>query len=213
LRIYDVTVPITETMPVWPGQPRVEIEQLARIDRGDQANVSQLKISSHVGTHVDAPFHFVRRGMTVDMIPLDLLMGSAFIVEADKLEKNSIDVFDLASIHFPRRTKRLLIKTSNSNFWEDRLTEFERDFVHLTPKAAEWLVNRGVQLLGVDYMSVDAYSDRDCRVHHILLEAGVVIIEGLNLSRVPAGSCQLVCLPLKVSGSDAAPARVLVIRD
>lgn len=213
MRIYDVTVPITETMPVWPGQPRVQIEQLARIDRGDPANVSQLKLSSHTGTHVDAPLHFVKRGMPVDKIPLDLLMGSAFIVEADKLEGNSIDVYDLASIHFPRNTKRLLIKTSNSNFWEDRLTEFERDFVHLTPKTAEWLVKRGIQLLGVDYMSVEAYSDRGFRVHHTLLEAGVVIIEGLNLSRVPPGACQLVCLPLKVSGSDAAPARVLVIRN
>jgi arylformamidase len=151
--------------------------------------------------------------MTVDMLPLDLLMGSAFIVEVDELEGNSIDVFDLARIHFPRETKRLLIKTSNSNFWEDRLTEFERDFVHLTPKTAEWLVKRGIQLLGVDYLSVEAYSERDFRVHHTLLEAGVVILEGLNLSRVPPGPCQLVCLPLKVKGSDGAPARVIVIRN
>jgi arylformamidase len=183
------------------------------MDRGDPSNVSRLKIGSHTGTHVDAPYHFVQRGMTVDRLPLDLLMGPAFIVEVDGLEGNRIDVYDLARIHFPRGTKRLLIKTTNSHFWEDRLTEFERDFIHLTPKAAEWLVKRGIQLLGVDYLSVEAYSDRDFRVHQALLEAGVVIVEGLNLSRVPPGQCQLVCLPLKVQDSDAAPARVLVIRD
>jgi arylformamidase len=151
--------------------------------------------------------------MTVDKLPLDLLMGSAFVAEVDQLEGSCIDVFDLARIHFPRGTKRLLIKTSNSHFWEDRLTEFERDYVHLTPKTADWLVKRGIQLLGVDYLSVEAYSDRDFRVHQSLLKAGVVILEGLNLSRVPPGPCQLVCLPLKVKGSDGAPARVLVIRN
>jgi arylformamidase len=183
------------------------------MDRGDHANVSQLTLGSHTGTHVDAPYHFVQRGTTVDKLPLDLLMGSAFVAEVDQLEGNKIDVYDLASIHFPRDTKRLLIKTSNSHFWEDRLTEFERDYIHLTPKTATWLVRRGIELLGVDYLSVEAFSDRDFRVHHALLEAGVVIVEGLNLSRVPAGPCQLVCLPLKVKGSEGAPARVLVMRN
>jgi arylformamidase len=151
--------------------------------------------------------------MTVDRLPLELLIGAAFILEVDQLEGNRIDVYDLARNHFPRDTKRLLIKTTNSHFWEDRLTEFERDYVHLTPKAADWLVKRGVQLLGVDYLSVEAFNDRDFRVHQALLSAGVVIVEGLNLSRVPAGRCQLVCLPLKVQDSEAAPARVLVIRN
>ena len=213
MRIFDVTVPITETMPVWPGRPRVRIEQLSRMDRGDPSNVSRLEIGSHTGTHVDAPYHFVQRGMTVDRLPLELLIGAAFILEVDQLEGNRIDVYDLARNHFPRDTKRLLIKTTNSHFWEDRLTEFERDYVHLTPNAADWLVKRGVQLLGVDYLSVEAFNDRDFRVHQALLSAGVVIVEGLNLSRVPVGRCQLVCLPLKVQDSEAAPARVLVIRN
>jgi arylformamidase len=213
LRIYDVTVPITETMPVWPGQRRVEIEQLSRIDRGDQANVSRLNLSSHTGTHVDAPYHFVEDGLTVDRLPVDLFIGPAFVAEVDGVDGNRIDVYDLASIHFPRDTRRLLIKTSNSQFWEYGLTEFERDYVHLGSKTAEWLVGRGIHLIGVDYLSVEAYGARDFRVHHTLLEAGIVILEGLNLSRVPPGPCQLVCLPLKIAGSDGAPARVLVVRD
>ena len=213
MRIYDVTVPIKENMPVWPGQPRVEIERLSSIDRGDQANVSRLNLGSHTGTHVDAPYHFVEQGLTVDRLPLDLMVGPAFVAEVDGLEDNQIDVYDLASLHFPRDTTRLLIKTSNSQFWEDGLIEFERQYVHLAPKTAKWLVGSGIRLIGMDYLSVEAFGEKEFRVHHTLLEAGVVILEGLNLSRVPAGPCQLLCLPLKVEGSDGAPARVLVVRD
>jgi len=213
LRVYDVTVPISDLLPVWPGDPRVEIEPLSSIDNGQPANVMRLSMSSHTGTHVDAPYHFVEQGLTVDNLPLELLMGPAFVAEVDGLEGNKIEVFDLASLHFPRSTTRLLLKSSNSYFWEDRLTEFERDYVHLTPKAAEWLVKRGVQLIGVDYLSVEAFGAPDYQVHRTLLGAGVVIVEGLNLSRVPIGPCQLVCLPLTIEGGDGAPARVLVIRD
>jgi arylformamidase len=213
LQVYDVTVTISELMPVWPGQPRVKIEQVSSIAHGDQSNLSRLHLSCHTGTHLDAPYHFLKGGLTVDKLPLDLLMGPAFVAEVSHLEGNTIQVYDLASMHYPRDTTRLLLKTSNSHFWEDRLSEFERDFVHLAPKTAEWLVKRGVQLIGVDYLSVEAFGAREHRVHRSLLGSGVVIVEGLNLSRVPAGHCQLVCLPLKIEGADAAPARVLVIRD
>jgi arylformamidase len=212
LRIYDVTVPITEVMPVWPGDPGVKVEQVSSMARGDEFNVSRLSLSCHTGTHVDAPYHFVQQGSTVENLALDVLMGPAFVAELNKLEGNTIEVYDLASVHFPRDTIRLLLKTSNSHFWEDRLPEFERDFVHLSPKAAQWLVQRGIQLVGVDYLSVEAFGVRRYRVHKILLNANVIIVEGLNLSRVPEGWCQLVCLPLKIKGGDGAPARVLVIR-
>lgn len=213
MRIYDVSVPISEITPVWPDDPRVQIESLSSIADGDPANVSRLSMSLHTGTHVDAPYHFIRDGITVDKLPLDLLVGPAFLAEVDDPERRKIGVFDLARIHFPRDTTRLLIKTSNSNLWEDNLTEFEREFIHLAPHTAEWLVKRGIRLLGVDYLSVEAYGVKEFRVHHTLLRAGVVIVEGLDLSRVPAGPCQLVCLPLKIKGGEAAPARVLVIRN
>jgi arylformamidase len=200
-------------MPVWPGEPRVQIERLSRIEQGDQANVSRLHLGSHTGTHVDAPYHFVQRGLTADRLPLDLLIGPAFVAEVNELEGYSIQAYDLARLHFPRNTTRLLIKTSNSHFWEDKLTEFERDFVHLAPQTAGWLIKRGIQLIGVDYLSVEAFGGKDFRVHHALLEAGVIILEGLDLSRVPEGPCQLICMPLKIKGSDGAPARVVVIRD
>jgi arylformamidase len=212
MHIYDVTIPISETMPVWPGEPGVRIETMARIAQGDQVNASRVNMSSHTGTHVDAPYRYIQKGLTADRLPLKSLMGSAFVAEVDGLEGNTIQVYDLAKLHFPADTKRLLIKTSNSDLWQYGYTEFERDFVHLAPKTAEWLVKRNICLIGMDYLSVEAFGARDSRVHHALLGAGVVILEGLDLSRVPPGPCELVCLPLRIEGSDAAPARVLVIR-
>jgi arylformamidase len=212
VRIYDITVPISETMPVQPGESRVQIEPLSRIAKGDQANSSRLHLDAHTGTHVDAPFYAAQQGLTVDRLPLDLLMGPAFVAEVDQVHGNAVDVFDLARIHFPKDTTRLLVKTRNSRLWENGFTEFERDYVHLAPQTAEWLVRRGIQLLGWDYLSVDALESKDLRVHQKLLGAGVTIIEGLDLSRVPPGPCQLVCLPMKLKDGAGAPARALVIR-
>jgi len=212
VRIYDVTVPISELLPVQPGESRVQIEQLSRIAQDGQVNTSRLHLDVHTGTHIDAPFYAVQQGLTVDKLPLDLLMGPAFVAEVDRLHGNAVEVFDLARIHFPKDTTRLLIKTRNSRLWENGFTEFERDYVHLAPQTAQWLVRRGIQLLGWDYLSVDAFETKDLRVHQTLLGAGMVIVEGLDLSRVPAGACQLVCLPLKLRDGAGAPARVLVIR-
>jgi len=212
MHIYDVTIPISETMPVWPGEPGVQIEAVARIAQGDRINASRVNISSHTGTHVDAPYRYIQKGLTADRLPLTLLMGPAFVAEVDGLEGNTIQVYDLARLHFPADTKRLLIKTGNSDLWQCGYTEFEQNFIHLAPETADWLVKRNIGLIGMDYLSVEAFGVRESRVHHALLSAGVVILEGLDLSRVPPGPCELVCLPLRIQGSDAAPARVLVIR-
>jgi arylformamidase len=213
VRVYDVTVPISEVMPVQPGEPRVQIQQISRTTQGDQANSSCLFLGSHTGTHVDAPYHMIQQGLTVDKLPLDLLVGPAFVAEVDEIQGKTVDVFDLARIHFPKDATRLLVKTSNSLLWENGFSEYERDYVSLAPQTAHWLVRRGIRLLGWDYLSVDAHGAKDHRVHQVLLEAGVVIVEGLDLSRVPPGPCQLVCLPLKVKDGDGAPARILVIRN
>lgn len=213
MHIYDVTVPISETMPVWPGEPGVQIEPVARIARGDQHNASRVNLGSDAGTHVNAPYRYAQHGLTADRLPLRLLMGPAFVVEADGLEGNAIQVYDLAKLHFPADTRRLLIKTSNSDLWQRGYTEFEQNFVHLAPETAEWLVRRNIALVGMDYLSVEAFGARDHRVHQVLLGAGVIVLEGLDLSRVPSGPCELVCLPLRIQGSDSAPARVLVIRN
>jgi arylformamidase len=213
VRIFDVTVPVSETTPIQPGEPRIRIEKLSQLTLGDPANSSHIKLGTHSGTHVDAPFHAIQQGLTVDKLPLDLLMGPAFVAEVDQLQGDVVDVFDLARLHFPKETTRLLIKTRNSHLWENGFTEFERDYVSLAPQTAQWLVRRGIQLLGWDYLSVDAFGVREQRAHQTLLEAGVVLVEGLDLSRVPAGPCHLICLPLKLKDGDGAPARVLVLRN
>lgn len=213
MHIYDVTVPISETMPVWPGEPGVQIEPVARIVQGDRHNSSRVRLCSDSGTHVDAPYRCIQEGLTADRLPLRLLMGPAFVVEVDGLEGSAIQVYDLAKLHFPAETKRLLIKTSNSDLWQYGYTEFEQDFVHLAPETADWLIRRNIALVGIDYLSIEAFGAQDYRVHHTLLGAGVIVLEGLDLSRVPPGACELVCLPLRIEGSDAAPARVLVIRN
>lgn len=213
MRIYDVTVPISEKMPVWPGDPPVKIERVSELAGGASFNVSRLHLGSHAGTHVDAPAHFLQQGQTVDRLPLDVLVGPALVLDLEDLPGNTIQVLDLANLHPPRSVTRLLLKTRNSFLWIDRQNEFEQQYVHLDSKAAAWLVRRGIRLIGLDYLSVEAFHSTTHSVHRILLEAGLVVVEGLDLSSVPAGPCQLICLPLKIEGGDGAPARVLVIRD
>jgi arylformamidase len=213
MRIYDVTVPISARMPVWPGDRRVRVEQVQSISRGDAANVSRLHLNSHTGTHVDAPSHFLPQGLTVDRLPLDLLVGRAIVVDVEPGERLAITPLELASVQLPRDTTRVLIRTRNSLLWEGRVFEFERNYVHLSPKAGEWLVRRGIRLVGVDYLSVEALNTEQHQVHHTLLKSGVVIVEGLDLSRVPPGPCQMICMPLKIEDGDGAPARVVVVRD
>jgi arylformamidase len=213
MRIFDVTVPISELTPIQPGESRIQIDKLSRISLGDQENTSRIHVGTHTGTHVDAPFHADERGLTVDKLPLELLMGPAFVAEVEQVQGNAVDAFDLARLHFPKDTTRLLVKTRNSRLWENGFTEFERDYVYLAPQTAHWLVRRGIQLLGWDYLSIDPSGAKDLRAHQTLLGAGVVVVEGLDLSRVQPGPCHLVCLPLKLKDGDGAPARVLVIRN
>jgi arylformamidase len=211
VQIFDVSIPISPQMPVWPGDPPVQIERVASINKGDPANLTRLSLGAHTGTHVDAPYHFFEEGLKVDQLPLSTLIGSAYVLEVYPKER-TITATDLASLGLPSTAQRLLIKTDNSYLWEGELLQFERNFVHLGNDAARWIVKRGIKLIGVDYLSVDSFDAGDKVVHHTLLEAGVVIIEGLNLSHVAQGVYQLYCLPLKIVGSDGAPARVVLTK-
>ena len=211
MQIFDVSVPISPQIPVWPGDPPVQIERVESINKGDPANLTRLSLGVHTGTHVDAPYHFFEKGRKVDQLPLNTLIGSAFVLEIHPKER-TITATDLGSLGLPPTVQRLLIKTDNSYLWEGRPLEFEKDFIHLGRDAARWIVRRGIKLIGVDYLSVDRFDSGDKLAHHTLLEAGVVIIEGLNLSHVAQGVYQLYCLPLKIADSDGAPARVVLIK-
>jgi arylformamidase len=207
---YDISLPISPAMPVWPGDPSIRIQQISSLVNGGKLNISRLEMGTHTLTHVDAPRHIKDQGLTVDRLPLDLLIGPAVVVEP-RYEGDLITATDLGELGI-RGAQRLLIKTRNSDLWMGGPYEFETDYVSLSKDAAPWLLAKGIKLVGVDYLSVDAFDSEELEVHRTLLEKGVVILEGLNLSQVPEGRYQLVCLPLKVRDGDGAPARVVLMR-
>ncbi|MGC1379269.1 MAG: cyclase family protein [Anaerolineales bacterium] len=207
--IYDITLTISPSMPVWPGDPAVELTQTASIDQGANANVSQLNFGLHTGTHVDAPHHFLNDRRTVESLPLDVLTGRCYVLHLDdNLAAITADALEAAQL--PEGVSRLLFRTRNSDLWTKGVTRFQTAFVAVTLDGAEWLVRRGIKLVGVDYLSVAPY--KNSRPTHVtLLQAGVVILEGLDLSQVAQGFYDLYCLPLKVANSDGAPARTILV--
>ena len=208
MRIYDISLTISPDMPIWPGDPAVIVERVDKIEAGAQANVSRLSLSAHTGTHVDAPYHFLSTGNTVEKLDLRLLTGRAYVLHLPQVESIGAAVLDGAGI--PPRTRRVLFRTRNSDFWAKGEKSFQRDYVAISPDGAEYLVNRGVKLVGVDYLSVAPFTE-SIPTHQTLLNAGVVIVEGLDLSRVSQGRYAFYCLPLKVQGSDGAPARAILV--
>jgi arylformamidase len=196
-------------MPVWPGSPGFRLIQTLSLARGDVANNSRLESDIHVGTHVDAPWHFLQDGATVERAPLDTLVGPAVVAYLP--EARAVTAAALEGLELGETPQRLLLRTSNSELWRRGVREFREDFVALTVDAARWLVHRGVRLVGVDYLSVQRFHDGP-ETHEVLLRAGVVIVEGLDLSAVTPGRYELLCLPLKIVGAEGAPARAALRR-
>jgi arylformamidase len=208
MRIYDISVGVSPDLPVWPGDPPVRLERVHSLQKGADANVSRLATGVHAGTHVDAPLHFFADGGSVEGIPLKRLIGRAYVVHLAKA--SVIDARSLEKARIPPRTKRLLFRTQNSGLWASREPKFHKDYVAVDPSGAEWLVHKGVYLVGVDYLSVAPF-EGGTPTHRILLEAGVVILEGLDLREVRQGRYTLYCLPLKLVGSEGAPARAILV--
>ncbi len=202
----DVTVPLRHAMVHWPDNPPVDIKRVLDIDRGDSHTISQLSLGSHTGTHMDAPAHFIRKGIGIDKMPLDATIGRARVIEIKDTE--AIKPEELTG-HRIRRGERILFKTRNSSrVWQT--DAFIEDFVFISGEAADFLVKRGVKAVGIDYLSVGGYQRNAGDVHRILLGGGVWIIEGLDLSRVKPGRYDLICLPLKLDRGDGAPARAIL---
>ena len=206
MKIYDISIPISPEMPVWPGDPGVKIEQVSKIAEGSDANVSHLSLGAHTGTHVDAPWHFIADGINLDQIPLDVFIGAALVVAFPNLDL--ITGPDLAKMDLPDDIQRILFKTRNSTIWSKGENQFQEDFVALSPDAAVFLVTRGIKLVGIDYLSIAPFKQSK-PTHQILLGAGVVVLEGINLAGIEPGSYQLTCLPLKLD-VDGAPARAIL---
>ncbi len=194
-------------MPIWPGSVGVSLTWTKRLENGDSSNNSRLDCDVHVGTHIDAPLHFLPGGATAEATPLDALIGPAYV--ADLPEAEVITAADLDALPLPSGTRRLLLRTRNSLLWAESDRRFRPDFTALKPDAAQWVVDRGIRLVGVDYLSVQCYREGP-QVHEILLGAGVIIVEGLNLHQAPAGTYELLCLPMKLVGAEGAPARAVL---
>ncbi len=210
-RYYDITVPYTDRLPTWPGDPRPEITRLKSMARGDSGNVTHLSAGVHAGTHMDAPVHFLDGAPGMETLPLDALMGPAQVVTMPEADVITAAVLDAAAI--PPDTERILFKTRNSALWDDPAHEFTPDFVAVSADGAGWLVDRGMRLVGVDYLSVEPFGSPGHPTHKTLLGAGMAIVEGLDLRAVEPGIYELACLPMKIVGSDGAPARVVLWRD
>ncbi|HEY3318417.1 MAG TPA: cyclase family protein [Coriobacteriia bacterium] len=203
--LIDVSVPMREGMPVWPGDEPFRISRVSDMAAGDRNNLSELRLGTHTGTHVDAPAHFIADGATIDSLPLGALVGECRALELQAPEAISTEELQAHEI---RPGERILLKTRNSSLWA--AGAFHEDFTYLSTEAAEWLAEVGPGCLGVDYLSVGGFHRNGTAVHRALLGAGIWLIEGLDLSAVTPGSYELLCLPLRLVGAEGAPARALL---
>lgn len=211
MKFYDVSLLISDDMLVWPGDPGVSMSLRNSLSKGDQANVTQIQMGVHTGTHIDAPFHFEPEGRSIDELHMETLMGPCKVIEMLEV-KGAIGAFELKNIDF-EGASRILFKTRNSKWWELGEKEFQEEFVYLGEDGAKFLIDQGVKLVGIDYLSIESFASSENAVHHLLLRNEVIIVEGLNLSKVSSGDYELIALPLRLKGADGAPARVVLRKE
>jgi arylformamidase len=205
MKLIDVSVPLDENLPTYPGNTPYSLQAVKRITRGDSSNVSTVHMSAHSGTHVDAPRHFFDKAPGVEGLALEILIGRARVIEITS--RKGIGADELADIDLSEDI-RVLFKTSNSRLWGSG--SFQKDYVGVTEAGARHLVEHGIKLVGVDYLSVEPFKKPGAPTHHLLLGAGIIVIEGLNLRDVEPGIYEMFCLPLVLVGADGAPARVVL---
>lgn len=209
MNIIDISVAIDNKLPIWPGGSFPQLDVVSDMGDGKQCNETKIKIGTHTGTHIDAPLHFIKDGSTVDKLPLDIFIGDVFVAEFR--DEREITSYDIEKLDIPEGVSRILFKTSNSKLWEKEISEFKEDYVGLTEDAAKWLVDHNIKLVGVDYLSVAKYGDI-VNVHKIILGAGIVALEGINLSGVEMGNYQLVCLPIKIPNTEGSLVRAVLLK-
>ncbi|HUQ98992.1 MAG TPA: cyclase family protein [Gemmatimonadaceae bacterium] len=207
-QIIDISVPIRSGGLIYPGNPSIEVELQQAVAKGAGANVSFIRFGSHTGTHADAARHFFDDGQPVDQIPLERLIGRAIVFHFND-EVRSVGAAELKAFDLGSHT-RVLLRTRNSPLLSE--AEFVRDYTFLAPDGAEYLVSKGVELVGIDYLSIEQFHSGHHKTHRTLLAKAVVILEGLDLSRVSAGEYDLICLPLRLEGCDGAPARAVLVK-
>lgn len=209
MKYYDVTVAISEAVPIYAGDPGTKIESVKAIGKGNAANVTNLCFGAHTGTHVDAPNHFIDGTRRVDELDLEKLIGPCCVFEI------AGDVIAIEPEHLPLLDgiERIILKTRNSDFWNTPEDGFRKDFTYITHATAKVIADAGVKLIGIDYLSIEAPGAEGHPVHITLLEKEIIILEGVDLREIPAGDYDLICLPLKYIGGtgDGAPARTVLV--
>ena len=206
MKIYDISVPLSPAVPTYPGDPGLRMEERMLIEKGDPVNLRYISMGVHTATHMDSPHHILDNGLTMDDVPLESGIGPARVLAFPDAVRR-IDRTALASQDL-RGVTRVLLKTSNSARWSHG--RFDHDFVALTADGAQHLVDGGVVLVGIDYLSVDPFGSPDLPAHKVLLSRRVAILEGINLAGVEPGDYELICLPMAIQGSDGAPARAVL---
>jgi arylformamidase len=203
----DISVRLLPDMPVWPGSVGLRMDVVQALSRGGESNVTRLDMDVHCGTHVEGPLHVLDGGESVESYPLEVFVGAAWV--ADLWEADHIGPAELDRASIPADFERILLRTRNSLFWKDPSHLFRSDFAGLTAEGATWMVSRGANLIGADYLSVQLFAD-DLETHRVLLRGGCAILEGLNLADVDPGPYRLTCLPLRLANTEAAPARAIL---
>ena len=213
-KIIDISLPISPDMAIWPGDPKVTIRQVSSLEKGDSSNVSQIRMSVHTGTHIDAPLHFLKEGKSIGDIPLSKLVGRALVM--DMGEDVAVITRSVLESHPQldalKAAQKVLFKTRNSSFQQSWGDHFHEEYVALDASGAAFLSEMDLDLIGVDYLSVAAFHDTDIP-HHLLLRKEVVLLEGINLAEVPQGFYDLYCLPLNLADCEGAPARAILISE
>ncbi len=207
MQYIDISLPLDPSLVVWPQSLPVAFRAWKSIAQGDASNDTEYHANVHAGTHIDAPLHFLDHGKSIDQIDMEKCVGDAYVVEIPGIQE--ITAQRLSALHLPSDCRRLLIKTDNSALWENTAHSFFEDFAALTLDGAQWIVDHGLDLVGIDYLSIQRLHE-STEVHKILLRADVVVVEGLNLLDAKAGQYTVVCLPIKFIGIEAAPVRAML---
>lgn len=208
MQIIDISVPLSEKTPVWPGDNPVQIKTTSSRDLGNEYHVSQFRLSAHNGTHIDAPFHFLDTGTKMPEIPVSRFIIKTHVIEySDPGHITEKFIYSLGLEGF----ESLLFKTQNSSWMGKNEEPFHENFIALQPSAARILVEQGIRLVGIDYFSIEPFDSEDHQVHKILLNNNIIILEGINLSSVCPGEYLLICMPIKINSPDGAPVRAVLL--
>lgn len=202
----DITYPISTKLPKWPGSIGLTVTQQMQMPQQTN-NLTSIAIDCHLGTHLDAPLHFIQNGKAIHELDLEKCIGEAYLAEI--YGKASIGYEDLEQANIPATCKRLLLKTDNQQYWQQGLNTFQQDFASVDLSGVQWIIEKGIVLVGIDYLSIQRFND-SIAVHQQLLEKEIVIVETLNLEKVDAGWYSLICLPIKLYGLEGAPVRALL---